>query len=125
MPAQDDSKKAKLKVLLPREDAVLTIEGKPTEKTGKVRDFESPPLEVGKKYEYTFVATIKPNNYTTIVRTRKVPVVAGESYEVDLRANDPKAPDDITIRFVPTPPEVVEAMLKLADQFIVKAAAAH
>lgn len=123
-PAQDkaktpdtakEKKAVKLKVLLPREDAVLTIEGKATDRTGKVREFISPPLEVGAKYEYTLVATIKPNNYTTIVRTRKLAVAAGDTLEIDMQANDAKMPDDITIRFVPTPPEVVEAMLKLAS----------
>ena len=119
LPAQDkkpadEKKPALLKVLLPRDDVALTIEGKVTEKTGKVREFESPVLDVGGKYEYTIVATIKPNNYTTIVRTRKVPVTGGGTYTVDMQANDPKTPDDINIRFVPTPPEVVEAMLKLA-----------
>jgi uncharacterized protein (TIGR03000 family) len=115
VPAQEKERKpVRLKVLLPRDDAQLTIEGKATEKTGKVRDFDSPPVEVGTKFQYTLVATIKPNNYTTIVRTRKIVVTGGENYDVDLRENDPKTPDDITIRFVPTPPEVVEAMLTLA-----------
>src|SRR5207244_763024 len=107
-------KPALLKVLLPRDDAALTIEGKATERVGKVREFESPALEVGGKYEYTLVATIKPNNYTTIVRMRKVQVTGGSAYTVDMQGNDTKFPDDITIRYVPTPPEVVEAMLKLA-----------
>lgn len=115
IPAQEKEKKPiRLKVLLPRDDAVLTIEGKATEKTGKVRDFDSPAVEVGTKFQYTLVATIKPNNYTTIVRTRKITVTGGETYELNMNDNDPKQPDDITIRFVPTPPEVVEAMLTLA-----------
>ena len=115
LPAQDKEKKpVLLKVLLPSDEATLTIDGKATDREGKVREFKSPAVEVGKEFTYTLRATIAPNNYTTIVRTRKVKVTGGGSYEVDMQKNDPKEPDDITIRFVPTPPEIVEAMLKLA-----------
>src|SRR5258708_7594158 len=89
---KQEKKPALLKVLLPREDAALTIEGKVTEKSGKERTFESPQLDVGGKYEYTLVATIKPNNYTTIVRTRKVPVTVGGDYTGDKQANDLQLP---------------------------------
>ena len=47
---KQEKKPALLKVLLPRDDAALTIEGKVTEKSGKERTFESPLLEVGGKY---------------------------------------------------------------------------
>lgn len=119
LPAQDkdkdkEKKAINLKVLLPREDATLLIDGKPTDKEGKIREFKSPAVEAGKAFTYTLQATIIPNNYTTIVRTRKIKVTGGGSYDVDMLQNDPKSPDDITIRFVATPPEVVEAMLKLA-----------
>src|SRR5207245_485471 len=55
------------------------------------------------------------NNYTTITRTRKVSVMAGQEVDADLRQADDKQPDKIVIRYVPTPKEVVEAMLKLAE----------
>src|SRR5262249_47425814 len=55
------------------------------------------------------------NNYTTVTRTRKVNVEAGKEVTVDLREADPRQPDNIVIRYVPTPPDVVEAMLKLAN----------
>ncbi|HLW67105.1 MAG TPA: TIGR03000 domain-containing protein [Gemmataceae bacterium] len=112
--AQDEKKVAKMKVLLPESDASLTIEGMPTKATGEIRNFESPPLEPGKEYKYTLVAVIKPNNYTTITRKREVKVLAGKEVEVDMRENDPVHPDDAVIRFVPTPPDIVEAMIKLA-----------
>src|SRR5262249_38522059 len=105
----EDKKPVLLKVLLPRDDATLTIHGKRAEKSGKAREGELPPLAAGAKRTHTLVATIKPNNYTTIVRTRKVEVTGDQAAEIDMRDNDPKQPDDITIRFVPTPPEVVEA----------------
>jgi uncharacterized protein (TIGR03000 family) len=112
--AQDDKKPATLKVLLPEDDAVLTIEGMPTQKTGKERKFESPPLKPGTEYTYTLVAVIKPNNYTTITRTREVKITAGKEFEVDMRENDTTHPDKAVIRYVPTPPDIVDAMIKLA-----------
>jgi precorrin-6B methylase 2 len=78
-----------------------------------LRRFYSPPLDPGKGYAYTLVARWEPNNYVTITRTRKVPVEAGKTVEVDLSVKDPKHPDDIVIRYVPTPEEVVDAMLRL------------
>jgi uncharacterized protein (TIGR03000 family) len=106
---------ATLRVLLPSANAQLIIDDVPTRQTGTERVFVSPPLEPGKSYTYTVRATWKPNNYTTITRTRKVPVKVGQALEVDLRQVDEKQPDKILIRYVPTPQEVVEAMLKLAE----------
>jgi uncharacterized protein (TIGR03000 family) len=103
---------ARLKVLVPRDDAELTIDGKPTKQTGKTREFETPPLEPG-NYLYTVTAVIKPNNYTTITRTREIKIQPGKEVEVDLRQPEEKFPDKIVIRYVPTPQEVVDEMLKL------------
>jgi uncharacterized protein (TIGR03000 family) len=111
--AAQEMKPVRLKVQLPRDDAELSIEGTKMAGTGKTREFESPGLPVGKKYEYTLVAVIKPNNYTTITRKRKFDVEAGKSYDVDMLKNDMKSPDDIVIRWVPTPNDVVQEMLKL------------
>jgi len=110
-----ENKTVKLKVLLPREDAELSIEGVKMSGTGKMREFESPPLPAGKKYEYTLVAVIKPNNYTTITRSRKFDVEPGKSYDVEMLQNDTKSPDDIVIRWVPTPDDIVQEMLKLGN----------
>jgi uncharacterized protein (TIGR03000 family) len=113
--AAGDGQRARLRVLLPQDNATLTIEGKPTEQTGTTRMFESPPLDPAKNYTYTLVAKWMPNNYTTITRTRVVPIKAGANADADLRKPDDKQPDDIFVRYVPTPYEVVEAMLKLAE----------
>jgi uncharacterized protein (TIGR03000 family) len=94
-------------------DAVLTIDGERTRQTGAERKFKTPPLEPGKRYFYIAVAVWEPNNYTKITRTRKIYVEAGKQVEVDFRKEDPKQPDKIFVRYVPTPPAVVEAMLKL------------
>jgi uncharacterized protein (TIGR03000 family) len=106
---------ATVRVLLPQDNATLTIEGKPTRQTGTTRLFHSPPLDPDKNYTYTLVAKWMPNNYTTITRTRVVPVKAGGTAEADLRKVDDTHPDDIFVRYVPTPNEVVEAMLKLGE----------
>jgi uncharacterized protein (TIGR03000 family) len=115
--AQDRAAQTEPAVLIVRlrPDARLFVDGSPTRQTGPSRKFNTPPLEAGKTYTYTLSAVWEPNNYETYTRTRKVNVQAGKEVRVDLREADPKQPDNIVIRFVPTPPEVVEAMLKLAN----------
>jgi uncharacterized protein (TIGR03000 family) len=107
---------ARLVVKLPDDapDARLDVDGQPTRARGSRRAFVSPPLEPGKTYSYTLTAVIVPNNYTTITRTRKANVQAGRETSVDMTSNDPKEPDKILVRWVPTPEAVVEDMLKLA-----------
>jgi uncharacterized protein (TIGR03000 family) len=97
-------------------DAKLTVDGVATKKKGDVRVFHSPPLEPGKSYFYTFVAEWMPgNNYETWTVKRKVTFKAGDKVEVDLRKPDPKQGDSLFIIYVPTPPEIVDAMMKLAN----------
>src|SRR5262245_20949045 len=78
-------KVAHIKVLLPDEDATLTIDSAETKMRGVERRFVSPPLEPGKRFYYTLVAFWEPNNYTKIWRTRKVLVMAGQTTTVDMR----------------------------------------
>ena len=118
VPAQekkDEKKKAKskLKITVPQDDAELLIEGKATKPTGTTREFETPELEVGKLYEYTFATTWRPNNYTTLTRTKSIEFKGGEDVSADLTKADPKNPDKAVIRWVPTPDDVVAEMLKL------------
>jgi uncharacterized protein (TIGR03000 family) len=102
-----------LKVLMPQANAKLTVEGKLTKQTGNVREFRSPPLNPAHKYVYTLVAEWEPNNYTHIKRKIKQTVTAGENVEIDMRKPDEAYPDDILVRYVPTPPDVVQEMLTL------------
>ncbi|MBV9124593.1 MAG: TIGR03000 domain-containing protein [Planctomycetes bacterium] len=106
---------ATLRILLPEDDAKLTVDGKETKQTGTERTFTSPPLEPGRKFTYTVTTVFEPNNYTTITRTKEVSVRAGAEVEVDMNEADPKHPDRIVIRWVPTPQQVVVAMLKLGN----------
>ncbi|HEY7330468.1 MAG TPA: TIGR03000 domain-containing protein [Gemmataceae bacterium] len=112
-PQQDTRATVVIKV---HPEATLTVEGKPTNQSGERRRFQSPPLEPGKKYVYTFVAEWMPrNNYETYKVTRKVTVEAGKSVEVDMSEANLKKGDILFIRFVPTPPQVIEGMMKLAN----------
>jgi uncharacterized protein (TIGR03000 family) len=115
---KDDKKKAKskLKITVPQDDADLLIEGKATKvpkENPTVREFEVPELEVGKLYEYTFSVTWRPNNYTVLTRTKSIEFKGGDDVSADMTKADPKNPDKAVIRWVPTPDDVVEEMLKL------------
>lgn len=108
-----EKKKAKLKITVPQDDAELLIEGKAMKLTGTVREFEIPEVDVGKLYEYDFSTTWRPNNYTVLTRTKKVEFKGGEDVTVDLTKADAKNPDKAVIRWVPTPDDIVDEMLKL------------
>jgi uncharacterized protein (TIGR03000 family) len=105
--------KSKLKITVPQDDAKLLIEGKDTKPTGVTREFETPELEVGKAYEYSFAVTWEPNNYTKITRTKNIEFKGGDDINVDLSKADPKVPDKAVVRWVPTPDDIVEEMMKL------------
>jgi uncharacterized protein (TIGR03000 family) len=107
--------KSKIKVTVPQDDAELKIEGKATKPTGTVREFETPEIEAGRLYEYTFEATWRPNNYTVLTRTKSVEFKGGDAIEADLTKVDPKAPDKAVVRWVPTPDDIVDKMMELAD----------
>jgi uncharacterized protein (TIGR03000 family) len=112
---QKDAKKvkSKLKITVPQEDAELKIEGKDTKPSGTVREFETPELEPGKAYEYAFSVTWRPNNYTTLTRTKNIEFKGGDDIVVDLSKEDKKNPDKAVIRWVPTPDDIVDEMIKL------------
>lgn len=107
--------KSKITVTVPQDDAELQIEKKTMKTQGKVREFDTPDLEAKKMYEYEFVATWRPNNYTVITRTRVEKFTAGDAVVVDLtkepKEGDPR--DKAVIRFVPTPDDIVAEMIKL------------
>jgi uncharacterized protein (TIGR03000 family) len=114
-PDKKDAKKvkSKIKITVPREDAELKIEDQATKPTGVTREFETPDLESGKLYEYDFSVTWAPNNYTILTRTKKVEFKGGDDIVVDLTKADPKNPDKAKIRWVPTPDDIVDEMMKL------------
>jgi uncharacterized protein (TIGR03000 family) len=116
-----EKKAATIKLLIPESPVKtsLKVEGKDLEANDKaaregVRVLVTPALETGKTYAYKIEATIEPNNYTKIVRTREVTFKAGEEVSVDLRKKDDKIADNVIIRWVPTPKIVVKDMCELA-----------
>jgi uncharacterized protein (TIGR03000 family) len=104
--------KSKVQVTVPQDDAELLIENKPTKTTGKVREFDTPELEAGKMFEYSFMVKWRPNNYTVLTRPKTIRFTAGDAVVVDLTKDEGK--DEAVIRFVPTPEDIVDEMIKLA-----------
>jgi uncharacterized protein (TIGR03000 family) len=92
------------------EDARLFVEGQEARLTGPRFCFESPPLAPG-KYTYTIKAIIPgPNGPRTV--TRRIDVRLGDFESIDLRAPDKRPITDV--EYEPTPPNVVDALLRLA-----------
>lgn len=112
--AAQDEKRATIKVKVPRDDATLTIDGEATAMKGLNRVYQTPELEPGKKYGYNLVVSWMPNNYETFTIAKQVAFKAGDTVEVDLTLADERNKERLKIRYVPTPPDVVEAMVKLA-----------
>jgi uncharacterized protein (TIGR03000 family) len=105
-------KKVTLKLVLPADDATVKVDGTEAKGKGAKRDVDC-KVPAGKD-AVTVVTEWEPNNYTKITRKRKVAIGDGGEVVVDLSKADPKNPDDIVVRFVPTPDDVVEAMCQLA-----------
>jgi uncharacterized protein (TIGR03000 family) len=118
--AADDKKPATIKLMVPDKPTKteVTIEGQKQEEPAGVKDgvrvFTTPDLEPGKTYAYKIEVKIVPNNYTEIFRTREVTFKSGETVTVDVRTEDPKFKDDIKVRWVPTPDDVVDKMCEMA-----------
>ena len=113
-PADAKKVKSKIKITVPQDDAELKIEKKDTKPTGAVREFETPEIDSGKPYEYEFSVTWRPNNYTVLTRTKAIEFKGGDDIVVDLTKVDPKNPDKAVVRWVPTPDDIVDEMIKMA-----------
>ncbi|MHB1424313.1 MAG: TIGR03000 domain-containing protein [Gemmataceae bacterium] len=59
------------------ENALIWFNGEPTRQGGKLREFDSPPLEIGKKYSYN-VRFVWFEDGQWVSETKDVPVAAGE-----------------------------------------------
>lgn len=93
----------------------LKIDDTSTKQTGTTRNFVSPPLEPGKKYIYTVTVVFTINNYTKITRKREVTVEGGKTIDVDMTKKNDDIPDEIFVRYVPTPWDVTNKMLEMAE----------
>jgi len=114
------NQRAKIRVMVPA-GAELAFDGYKTEQTGEVRLFESPPLPIGQKFKYTVKASWKAQG-KNVIQEKEVLVQAGVETPVDLRPDDAKKDDksekpDRTpdVIYWPTPQEVVDKMLELAE----------
>ena len=105
--------KTRISVIVPDAESELVVEGKVVPGKGTSRTFETEALEAGASYRYTIAATWHPNGYTAITRTKTVSFRAGQRVAVDLSREDPN--DRVRVRYVPTPDEISDAMIKLAD----------
>ncbi len=128
----EEEQRATLRVRLPA-DARLVIDGQESRQTGLLRRFYSPPLEPGKSYHYTLEWTYQKDG-KSVTRKKTVHIRAGDDKEVDLlqeavekttnadtktkedkekKAKKPGRKPDVV--FVPTPQDVVDKMLELAE----------
>src|SRR5262249_24984517 len=108
---QAGDRKVVLKVLLPQSDAKVKVDGKTVKGKGESRTINH--KVAADQQSIVVTAMWEPNNYTKITRKR---IVSGRVAEVELdfTKKDPNQPDDIVVRYVPTPDDVVEAMCKMA-----------
>ncbi|GIW79783.1 MAG: hypothetical protein KatS3mg105_1590 [Gemmatales bacterium] len=64
------------------DDAKIWFSGQPTQQSGSIRKFVSPPLEPGKTYSYEVKASWNENG-KTVEKTKTIPVRAGEHLTVE------------------------------------------
>ena len=96
-----------------QEETVLKVNGKVVKGEGATRIYKA-NVEKGKELTYKIEVLIEPNNYTKITRRKEVKFKGGDDVKVDMTVKNPKDPDDIVVRFVPTPDDIVDKMAKLA-----------
>jgi precorrin-6B methylase 2 len=114
---QAGGKTIKMKLLLPEGEAnfyektKVFVDGKEVKGEGEERTLTA---TTAKDKDYVMLKAVwETNNYTRIIRPRKVVARDGEIV-VDFRKPSETEKDSYEIAFYPTPHEVVEAMCKLA-----------
>lgn len=122
--AAQEKIESKIKIVLPERrdlyaDTVVTVNGKKIDVDGDVLTYKV-ALEKGKEAKYKITADIQPNNYTHIIRTKEITIKGGENTSVKVEMTHEQAfdeltkADEITVRYVPTPDDIVDEMSKLA-----------
>jgi uncharacterized protein (TIGR03000 family) len=107
--AQDDRQTVTVEVYL-SEGSRLFIEGQEMKFEAPMRRYVSPPLPPG-RYTYTITAIIPgPNGPRTV--TNHLDIRPGDFESIDLREPGKRPITDV--EYEPTPPEVVDALLRLA-----------
>ena len=103
---------SRFRLTMPHPDTELLFDDQKITTTGFNREWETPPLERGRTYEYVFTAKWRPNNYTLVTRKKTVQFKGGDAVVVDLSIADPT--DRAEIRYVPTPDHIVAEMIRVA-----------
>lgn len=102
-----------------QEETVVKVNGKQLDGDGSSRVFKT-SLDKGKEFKFKIEALIEPNNYTKITRRKEITIKGGENDNVKIvmTAEQPfdelSVTDDIKVRYVPTPDDIVDEMSKLA-----------
>lgn len=103
---------SRFRLTMPHPDTELLFDDQKITTTGFNRDWETPPLEPGRTYQYVFTAKWRPNNYTLVTRKKTVQFKGGDAVVVDLSIDDPA--DRAEIRYVATPDFIVAEMIRVA-----------
>jgi uncharacterized protein (TIGR03000 family) len=111
----DDKTTGSITLVLPeRGQLTLTVDGQESKPAaGKNVTLEVKDIPEGKSKTVKISILIVPNNYTKITRPREVTLKAGDKVKVDLTREDKKL-DDIVVRWVPTPDDIVDEMCRMA-----------
>jgi uncharacterized protein (TIGR03000 family) len=107
---------ATLTILVPErgnEETILKINGKSIDGEGGTRVYKT-AVPKGKDVTLKVEILIEPNNYTKITRRQEITLKAGDKAKLDMTVKNDKFKDDIVVRFVPTPDDIVDEMSKLA-----------
>src|SRR5262249_47015640 len=73
-----DEKTAALKIIVPEDNAKVTVNSRPTKKRGTERSYTLELLS-DDPTDFEVTASWEPNNYTLITRTKKISVKPGDS----------------------------------------------
>jgi predicted O-methyltransferase YrrM len=107
--APEQASGVRVSVLVPTEDTELKVDGVVLNGYGEVRSFLLTPTAGG---EHEFEASWRPNAYTLMHRTKRIPHTT-EAAIVDLVEETPG--DRAEVIFVATPYDIADAMVKLAQ----------
>ena len=105
--------RSRVSVIVPANDVELFMNDVLVPTNGNmIRAFDSPALESGKEYDYTFIARWRPNGFTTVTRSTNVHFRAGDGIDVDLTKENLN--ERVRVKYVTTPDKVVTEMIALA-----------
>jgi len=117
-----DKVQTEITILVPergQEETIVKINGKQLDGEGPKRVYKT-ALEKGKEVVFKIEALVEPNNYTKITRRKEIKLKGGENDKVKIDMTGESAfeeltkKDDIVVRYVPTPDDIVDEMSKLA-----------